>query len=228
MGTARIRELEARPEPLSLDLERTAVVCVDMQNAFVREGGMFDLAGWPTAEARAVVKPCQRIIKAARESGVRVVFVVMSYSAGLADAGGPDSPNFHKEIGMILLRQRPDLADRAVVKGTWGERIIDELAPLPGEAVVRKRRYSGFVGTELDKVLKEAGIKYCLFVGGATNVCVAATLMDAFCLDYWPILVADAVYTHCPAMTTEATLWNVENIFGWVSSTEAVVRALMP
>jgi len=52
--------LNARPEPLAIDLARTAIVVVDMQNAFVKEGGMFDEAGWPIAGAQAVIEPCRR------------------------------------------------------------------------------------------------------------------------------------------------------------------------
>lgn len=226
MHTPRLIKLTCRPEPIEIDLERTAVICIDMQNAFVREGGMFDLAGWPTQGARDKIEPNRKIIEAARAAGVKVVFVKMSFKPGLTNAGGPESPNYHKEIGMILLRRHPEYLEQSIVQGTWGERIIDELAPLPGEPVVCKQRYSGFAGTDLDMVLKTLGVKYCLFTGGATNVCVSATLMDAFSLDYWPILVSDAVFSQCPPLTVEATLWNVENIFGWVTTLEDVLTTL--
>jgi ureidoacrylate peracid hydrolase len=225
METQRPATLDARPETLQIDLDRTAVICVDMQNAFVREGGMFDLAGWPTEGARATIAPAKKVIEAARAGGVKVVYVTMSFDPDLKNAGGPDTPNYHKEIGLVLLREHPEFADKAIIHGTWGEQIVDELAPLPDEPIVRKQRYSGFAGTDLDRVLKSARAKYCLFIGGATNVCVGATLMDAFSLDYWPILVSDAVFSQCPPVTVEATLWNVENIFGWVTDTAAVVRA---
>jgi ureidoacrylate peracid hydrolase len=218
--------LNARPQPIEIDLAKTAVICIDMQNAFVREGGMFDLAGWPTEGARAKIEPCRRIIGAARAAGVKVVFVKMSFKPGLTNAGGPDSPNYHKEIGMVLMREHPEFTEQSIVQGTWGEKIIDELAPLPGEPVISKQRYSGFVGTDLDLVLKTLGIRYCMFIGGATNVCVSATLMDAFSHDYWPILIADSVFTQCPPVTVEAALWNVENIFGWVTEVNDVVEAL--
>jgi len=58
--------LDCRPESLEIDLNRTAVVCIDMQNAFVHKGGMFDLAGWPTEGARVVIEPCRKIVEAAR------------------------------------------------------------------------------------------------------------------------------------------------------------------
>ena len=217
--------LNARPEPLAIDLARTAVVVVDMQNAFVKEGGMFDEAGWPIAGAQAVIEPCRRLIHGARESGTRVVYLKMSYDADLANAGGPDSPNPRKETGLRLMR---DTGKRGayVTEGTWDERVIDELTPQPGEPVVRKQRYSGFAGTSLDHVLKTMGARYLLFVGGATNVCVWSTLADAYFLDYWPILVEDAVFTQCPPFTVEATLWNVENLFGWVSTVDDALAAI--
>lgn len=225
MESTRPVTLVGRPQPLEIDLAQTAVICIDMQNAFVREGGMFDLAGWPTQGARDKIEPDRRVIEAARAAGVRVVFVKMSFKPGLTNAGGPDSPNYHKEIGMVLMREHPEFTEQSIVQGTWGEQIIEELAPLPGEPVICKQRYSGFVGTDLDLVLKTLGIKYCMFIGGATNVCVATTLMDAYSHDYWPILVADAVFTQCPPVTVEATLWNVENLFGWVATVDDTLKA---
>ena len=217
--------LDCRPESLEIDLNRTAVVCIDMQNAFVHKGGLFGLAGLSTEGARAVIEPSRKIVEAARTAGVKVVFVKMSYNRGLTNAGGPESPNYHKEMGMILLRKKPEFAEQSIIQGTWGEEIIDELKPLPDEAVIRKQRYSGFVGTNLDLVLKTAGVKYCVFIGGATNICLGHTLMDAFSHDYWPILVSDSVFTPCPPVTVEATCWTVENVFGWVSTSGAIVKA---
>lgn len=225
MTARRMVSLRARPQPLDIDLARTAVICIDMQNAFIREGGMFDLAGWPTQDGRDKIESNRQVIEEARTAGVKVVFVKMSFKPGLTNAGGPDSPNYHKEVAMVLLRGHPEFVERAVVQGTWGEQIIEELTPLPGEPVISKQRYSGFVGTDLDLVLKTLGVKYCLFTGGATNVCVANTLTDAFSHDYWPILIADAVFTQCPPVTVEATLWTVENIYGWVTEVDDVLAA---
>ncbi len=122
MTAARVVRLNARPESIEIDLASTAVVCIDMQNAFVREGGMFDLAGLPTQKAREVIEPNQRIIGAARVAGVKVVFVKMSFKPGLTNAGGPNSPNYHKEVGMRLLRAHPEYAEQSIVQGAWGSR----------------------------------------------------------------------------------------------------------
>ena len=223
---SRLVSLPARPESIELDLSRTALVVVDMQHAFMSPGGMFDDAGWPISGAQAVVAPARRLLDGVRAAGVKVVYITMSYDVDLASAGGPDSPNWHKEVGMVLMRRRPEKWGSYVTEGTWDARIVEELAPLPGEPVVRKQRYSGFAGTSLDHVLKTLGARHLLFIGGATNVCVESTLRDAFCLDYWPVLVEDACFSQCPPATVESTVWNVENLFGWVTGIDDVLRAL--
>jgi ureidoacrylate peracid hydrolase len=218
--------LAARPEPVTIDLAKTAVIVVDMQNAFAKKGGMLDAAGMPIDGALGAIGPCRRLLAGARASGVKVVYLKMSYNADLSNAGGPDSPNWYKETGMVLMTKNPQDWGKYVTEGTWDEEIIDELAAQPGDVVVRKQRYSGFAGTSLDHVLKTANIRYLLFAGVATNVCVWSTLADAFFLDYWPILLEDAVYSQCPPVTVEATLWNVENLFGWVSNVDQVLAVM--
>jgi ureidoacrylate peracid hydrolase len=218
--------LPARPEPVEIDAAKTALVVVDMQNAFMSPGGMFDDSGWPIAGAQAVIAPSRRLLDGLRAAGVAVVFVKMSYNADLSNAGGPESPNWHKETGMVLMRERPEAWGKYVTEGTWDEQVVADLAPVAGEPVVRKQRYSGFAGTNLDCVLKTLGAKYLLFIGGATNVCVFATLADAFYLDYWPIVVEDACFSQCPPFTVEAALWNVEHLYGWVAGIDDVLAAL--
>jgi ureidoacrylate peracid hydrolase len=87
-----------------------------------------------------------------------------------------------------------------------------------------KTRYSGFARTALDQELHKRNIRYLLFAGIATNVCVESTLRDAFFLDYWPILIADAAMAAGQG-AQEATVFNIESFFGWtVSSGELVAQ----
>jgi ureidoacrylate peracid hydrolase len=92
--------------------------------------------------------------------------------------------------------------------------------------VVRKQRYSGFAGTNLDMILKTHGIRCCLYTGVATNVCVETTLRDGYLLDYWPVLVTDACNNSGPEHNRLATEWNVEHAFGWVTTTDEILQAL--
>ncbi|HEY6378305.1 MAG TPA: cysteine hydrolase [Candidatus Dormibacteraeota bacterium] len=219
-------QLEARPQPLSLAPERTAVLVVDMQNAFASPGGMLHVSGVDVSPARVAVINAHRVCQAARAVGVPVIYVVMGYSPDLADAGGRESPNPQKELSLLLLRDRPELPGPLLVAGSWDFAIVAEMTPQPGELVIVKTRYSGFVGTDLDVELRTRGVRTLLVVGITTNVCVESTIRDAYFHEYWPVLVDDATMAAGPPGIHEATRFNVETFFGWVATTEAVVSAL--
>jgi ureidoacrylate peracid hydrolase len=216
----------ARPAPLQIDLARTAAIVVDMQHAFLSPGGMFAEAGYDISGAPACIANNALLLPALRAAGVTIVYLKMSYNKDYSDSGGPGSPNYHKELGLALMQAKPEKWGAYVTEGTWDEQIVEDIAPQPGDIVVRKQRYSGFAGTNLDMILKTHGIQYCLYTGVATNVCVETTLRDGFLLDYWPIMVADACNNSGPEHNRLATEWNVEHAFGWVTTTEDLLRAL--
>jgi ureidoacrylate peracid hydrolase len=207
-------EFNARPEPVEVDLLQSAVIVVDMQNAFASKNGMLDLAGADISTAPQVIEATARILSSARQAGVPVIFLQMGYRADLSDSGGPSSPNWHKELGIRMMNCRPELKGKLVTVGSWDFEIVPELKPLPGDTVIVKTRYSGFANTALHEELQKRGVHYLFFAGIATNVCVESTLRDAFFLDYWPILVADAAMGSDRRLH-EASLQNVESFFGW-------------
>jgi ureidoacrylate peracid hydrolase len=222
---AKMVTVQAKPESLQIDVHRSAVIVVDMQNAFVSKGGMFDVSGLDISAAGSVIRNNKKLIKAAREAGCKVVYLMMSYDSNYVDSGGPESPNWHKELGLAMMRKNPAAWGKYVTRGSWDEEICSDLKPGPEDMVIRKSRYSGFHGTNLDSILKSYNIKYCLYTGVATNVCVESTLRHGYFLDYWPILVTDAVNNAGPPMTQKATLWNVESAFGWLATTADLVKA---
>ncbi len=225
-GAEKMVTVQAKPEPLKIDLARTVVVVVDMQNAFASKGGMFDLVGQDISGAKSVIANNKQIITAARKAGIKVIYLLMSYTPDLSNSGGPGSPNWYKEFGLAMMNKKPEYKGKFLIEGTWDEAVVDELKPEPGDIVIRKMRYSGFRGTSLDVVLKTYNVKYLILTGIATNVCVESTLRDGYFLDYWPILVADATNNAGPPITQQATLWNVEALFGWVTSTKDMVKAI--
>jgi ureidoacrylate peracid hydrolase len=202
------------------------VIVVDMQNAFVSKGGMFDLSGRDISAAEGVIESNKKMIHAARKAGCKIVYLKMSYDPDYSNSGGPESPNWHKELGLVMMRRNPEYWGKLVTKGSWDEEICEELKPEPGDIIVRKQRYSGFAGTNLDLILKTHRIKYCIYSGVATNVCVESTLRDGYFLDYWPILTLDAVNPVGPPFTQEATFWNVEALFGWVITIDDFLKAV--
>jgi ureidoacrylate peracid hydrolase len=215
-----------RPHAIDVDPARTAVVVVDMQNAFATSGGMFDLSGLDITGASAVIATISDVLDRARASGMMVIYLQMGYDADLTNAGGPESPNPHKELAVLLMKKRPDLKGKVLTEGSWDWQVVDELKPHLRDLVINKTRYSGFCGTPLDSLLRTRTIKTLFFTGIATNVCVESTLRDAFFLDYWPILLRDATMQAGPPMLQEATIQNVELALGWTLSSAEFMHTL--
>jgi len=219
-------KLDAKPNPLEVDFKKSAVLVVDMQNAFASKDGMLDIAGVDITDASRVIRTIRSVIEAARQNAVAVVYLRMAYKTDLSDSGGPNSPNFHKELAMSLMCSRPELKGKVLTEGTWDAEIVEDLAPQPADLVITKTRYSGFAGTPLDSQLRMRGIQYLFFAGIATNVCVESTLRDAYFHDYWPILLRDAAMPAGPPAAHDATLFNVESFFGWTTSSQDLISQL--
>ncbi len=220
--------VKANPQPILVDLTRAALLVVDMQNAFVHKGGYFDLVGQDITSLQRIIDPCRKIINAARVLGIRIIYLQMGCSPDLSDKGPPDSPSSVKSRMLSMMKEHPEWKDKFYVYGTWGAEIIEELKPSEGDIVVKKQKHDGFIGTNLDIILRTIAAKYLFFVGAATNICVESTLRHAFSLDYFPILVSDAVSQMGSGIAQEATLLNVQSTFGWVTHTQDLLHAVNP
>jgi ureidoacrylate peracid hydrolase len=209
--------LPARPEPLSLRPHETAVIVVDMQNAYASRGGYVDLAGFDVTGAAAAISKTALVLDAARAAGVTVIFFQNGWDPEYIEAGGPGSPNWHKSNALKTMRARPELSGTLLAKGTWDYAIVDALQPQPGDIVVAKTRYSGFFNTNVDSILRARGIRTLVFTGVATNVCVESSLRDAFHLEYFGVVLEDATHHLGPDFIQQAALYNIEKFFGWVA-----------
>lgn len=210
--------LSARPESIRLNQKTTAVVVVDMQNAYASRGGYVDEAGFDVAPAAAVIGKIAQVLDTARAAGMPVVFLQNGWDAGYVEAGTPASPNWHKSNALKTMRARPELAGKFLARGGWDYELVDALQPQPGDLRVHKPRYSAFFNSQLDSVLRARGIRTLIFTGIASNVCVESTLRDGFHLEYFGVLLEDATHHLGPDFIREATLYNVEKFFGWVST----------
>ncbi len=218
--------IPARPEPITIDASQTALAVVDMQNAYLSRGGYYDVFGVDISGAPGLIRRVNAVVAASRAAGMPVVFFQNGFAADLHDAGGPGSPNWHKSNALRLMRERPELAGRLLTKGGWDYALVDDIKPEPRDLIVQKPRYSGFWGTNLDMLLRARGIKNLIFTGIASNVCVESTLRDAFFLEYFPILIADASLQAGSPAVHEAVLYNVATFFGWVATSEDYVKAV--
>jgi ureidoacrylate peracid hydrolase len=217
-------EVEAKPEPIRLDLPRTAVLVIDMQNDFGSAGGMFDRAGIDITGIQQAVAPTRRVLDGARQAGLPIVHVRMAHPPDLVNAGPTDSPHRRKHVPM-------QLGDgRVLVEGTWNTRILPELEPQAGEPVVTKHRYSGFFETELDDTLRSLGARFLIVTGCTTSICVESTVRDAMFRDYSCLVLEDCTAEPIGAGLSrsnhEASLLVIERLFGWVSNSETLLNAL--
>ena len=220
--------LPARPEPLALHAADTALIVVDMQNAYASIGGYVDTAGFDISGAQGVIANIARTLAAARAAGLLVVFLQNGWDADYVEAGGPGSPNWYKSNALKTMRRRPELQGRFLAKGGWDYELIDALRPRPGDIVIPKTRYSGFFNSTFDSSLRARGIRNLVFTGIATNVCVESTLRDAFHLEYFAVMLEDATHELGGPAIQQATVYNVETFFGWVSTVEDFCRTVAP
>jgi ureidoacrylate peracid hydrolase len=220
------RHLEARPEPVLIKPSETALIVVDMQNAYASPGGYLDLAGFDISGAPPAIAKIKEAIAAARTAGVQIIYFQNGWDSDEGEGGGPGSPNYYKSNAMKTMRARPELMGKLLHKGGWDYELIAELPPQKGDIVISKPRYSAFFNTNLDSMLRARGIRSLVFTGIATNVCVESTLRDGFFLEYFGIVLHDATHHAGPDFMQKAALFNIEKFFGWVSSVEEFRAAL--
>jgi len=212
--------LQAEPEPLEIDLKRAAVLVIDMQNAFVSKGGTFDLSGKDITHMAKIIEPNQKILEAARTKNIKVIYVVHRITADMREIGPLSRFKFNPDR-----LKNPETRRGSILEGTWGTEIIDELKPREDEMVIVKRRFGAFSGTELDMMLRTFDIRYLIFTGVATNICVETSLREASHLQYLPILISDATAASPPSRQ-QSSIDNIKEIFGWVTTSENVLEIL--
>jgi len=225
--------IDAKPEPVTIDPERAALIVIDMQNDFGSPGGMFDRAGVDISGIRHAIEPTKRAIAAARKQGVPIVYVKMGFLPDLSDAGAPGSPNRVKHVRVHAgeAMQAPDGSQsRILIRDTWNTDIVSELAPEAGDIVMYKHRFSAFYETELDDILKRLHAQYLIFTGCTTSVCVESSIRDAMFRNYACVLLEDCtaepIGQGLPRSNHEASLLVLQTLFAWTSRSEKFIEAL--
>ncbi len=219
--------LASTPQQVSFDLNRAALVIIDMQNDFCTHGGWVDHLGADFTPDRAPIEPLRALLPAWRAAGGAVLWVNWGNRPDLANMP-PNQHHLYKPTGsgIGLGEPLPGHGARVLQKDSWAAAVVDELEIAPGDICVDKHRISGFWDTPLDSILRNLGVRTLLFAGVNTDQCVMCTLTDANFLGYACVLLDDCCATTSPAFCTEATLWNVRKCFGFVAGSEALLRAL--
>lgn len=192
------------------DPQWASLLVVDVQNDFVSPQGSAAKRGEDVSAAQAVVPRLVRLIEEARRIALPIIYVKTTHSEWT------DSPSW-------IYRKSQEKALTTCREGSWGAEFYDGISPRPDERVVIKHRYSAFINTDLNTVLKAKGIESVLVTGVATNVCVETTARDAYMFDYYVTLVEDCAAAY-DARLHENTLENIRRNFGLVASSEEIVR----
>lgn len=178
-----------------VDPGRTALVIGDMQNDFVKEGGTLVVP-----DAEGTIPAIRNLLKLARESGMRVVFV--------QDTHGEGDPEWR--IWGEHCREE-----------SWGWQVVDELAPREDEAALRKPRYDAFYGTELEHLLRLWGVDTLIICGTVANICVHYTAASA-AMRWFNVIVPKDCVSSFNDFDMEASLSQTASLLGEVTSSEGI------
>ncbi|EKG33201.1 cysteine hydrolase family protein [Pseudomonas avellanae] len=193
--------ISARPDTFTFEPSRTAVVIIDMQRDFLEPGGFGAALGNDVAPLQAIVPTVQQLLALAREQGLVVIHTRESHRPDLSDC-----PQAKLDHGLPGLRiGDPGPMGRILVRGEYGNQIIDALTPLASEWVIDKPGKGMFFATDLHHRLTAAGITHLIFAGVTTEVCVQTSLREACDRGYRCLLIEDATESYFPAFK-QATL----------------------
>ncbi len=157
-----------------VDPSRSALIVVDMQNDFVAAGAPLEIAA-----GRAVIPQVKRTVDFCRERRIPVFYSAHVHSRDGSDLG--------------LFRFNPAIASGdALREGEPGAEIHPDIAPGPGEIVIKKQRFSAFYGTDLESELRALGVDTVVICGATTENCCHATARDALFRDLKVVFLSDA------------------------------------
>jgi len=211
-------QTEVKGVMFAIDPSKTALIIVDMQNDFVREGAVAYVP-----DAVKTIPNHQNLINVCREKKIPIF-----YTKFIAPPVRTTWTEFSKVLvdppKNLLLRGFRRYYSDAKKELDVGE-IVDELAPKPGDIVIEKQSYDGFFDTPLASYLKARGVKYVLITGTVTEICVEATTKGAYFRQFYPVVVSDAV-SAMDAEAAKVVLKLLNRRFARVATTSEVIGEL--
>jgi nicotinamidase-related amidase len=220
----RAIQIQAEPEAVTVDADRTALVIIDMQRDFLEKGGFGESLGNDVSLLSAAIRPCKAVLDAARKRGMLVVHTREGHRPDLSDA-----PKAKVERGAPSLRiGAKGPMGRILVRGEPGHDIVPELYPKAGEPVVDKPGKGAFYATDLALILQDRGIESLIVCGVTTEVCVHTTVREANDRGYRCIVPGDCCGSYFPEFH-QVGLRMIKAqgaIFGWVSDSARVLDAM--
>ncbi len=216
--------VDAEPYEFVCEPAHTALLVIDMQRDFLERGGFGELLGNDVTPLRRAVGPTRRVLEAFRRAGLAVIHTREGHEADLSDCPPSKRARGRLPVGI----GDPGPMGRVLVRGERGHGIIDELAPLPGEPVIDKPGKGAFYATNLDLVLGDRAIRSLVVAGVTTEVCVHTTVREANDRGWECLVLEDCVASYFPEFQAAALKMIAAQggIFGWVSDSDRLLRAL--
>jgi nicotinamidase-related amidase len=212
---------------ITIDLAKTACIVVDMQNDFCHPDGWLASIGVDVSPARQPIQPLQTLLPQLRSHQVPIIWLnwgnrpdLLNISPALRHVYNPTGE------GVGLADPLPSNGAPVLTKGSWAAAVVDELPAAAGDIGVDKYRMSGFWDTPLDSILRNLGKTTLLFAGVNVDQCVLCTLQDANFLGYDCILLRDCTATTSPDYCCQATVYNVNQCFGFTTDSPNLLAAL--
>ena len=213
--------MTAAPRDVIVDLARSAIIVVDMQNDFCANDGHLSRSGLDCSGAQQLIAPINRLLACARAKDVPIIWLSWAVRQDRLNMS-PSMPSIHGASDPLLQSK----GGWGAIAGTWGAQIADGLQVDPKDISVAKHRFSGFVDTELDGILRNMGITTLFFAGVATDICVLATLQDAVFLGYDALMLKDCVATSSPDYCVKAATYHVEQLLGFTATATALMHGM--
>ncbi|MGO9837211.1 MAG: cysteine hydrolase family protein [Polyangiaceae bacterium] len=216
--------VDAEPESIAIDVNLTALVIIDMQRDFLEPGGFGETLGNDVSLLGAAVGPCKAVLETARRRGMVVIHTREGHRPDMSDA--PRAKVERGDPRMRIGAKGP--MGRILIRGEAGHDIVPGLYPKVGEIVIDKPGKGAFYATDLDAILHNRGIENLIVCGVTTEVCVNTTVREANDRGYRCIVPGDCCGSYFPEFH-EVGLRMIKaqgGIFGWVSDSARVLRAL--
>ena len=217
--------VDAEPGEFTFDVATTALVIIDMQRDFCEPGGFGETLGNDVSLLRRTIPPQQRVLAAARAAGMTVIRTREGHLPDLSDC--PPAKLYRGSPSLRIGDRGP--MGRILIRGEYGQGIVDELAPTPGELVIDKPGKGAFYATSFGDELAARGITRLVVTGVTTEVCVHSTVREANDRGYECLVLSDCVGSYFPEFQRVglAMITAQGGIFGWVAPSQALVSTLV-